>query len=299
MTSPTQKKLPPLRRLQVYLRQEDASPRDLAAKTVVLIDVIRATSTLVAALAAGASEARCFATVREVFQAQKRLHKSPLLLCGERNCRRVRGFDLGNSPRDFTPQKCAGRTLLISTTNGTRALGLTHQARQVMLAAFLNLSAIAEQLTRQKGDVLLLCAGTKGHRSEDDVACAGALAEKLDAHFTLSDTARVAIRSWKRMLRAPLKFLRSTEGGRPLLTIGLERDIRDVARRDRTTVIPYVAGRDLGYRILPLAVRGRSASSVRARNFAGDQGAKTQLSWGIKRSLSNVDIRRNACSQPE
>jgi len=257
MTSPARQKLSPVPRLHVFLQQEDAEPRDLAGKTVVLIDVIRATSTLVTALAAGASEARCFATVREVFQARKRLHESPLLLCGERNCHRVRGFDLGNSPRDFTPQRCAGRTLLISTTNGTRALGLTHQARQVILAAFLNLSAIADLLARQTGDVALLCAGTKGRRSEDDVACAGAIAEKLDSHFALSDTARVAVRSWKRMLRAPLKFLRSTEGGRPLLTIGLERDIRDVARRDSHTVIPYVAGRDLGYRILPLKRRPR------------------------------------------
>ena len=240
------------RRLHVCLQQENIRAEDLSGKTVVLIDVIRATSTIITALAAGAREARCFATVGQVFAARRRLAGAPLLLCGERNCHRVRGFDLGNSPRDFTPQRCSGHTLLISTTNGTRALRLTHHARRVLLGAFLNLSAVAGCLADVRSDVVLLCAGTKGVRSEDDVACAGAIAAKLVGAFAFSSTVAEAVRSWRRMLRAPVKFLRATEGGKPLLPLGLERDLRDVARRDRTLVVPVVADHTDGYRVVPL-----------------------------------------------
>lgn len=234
------------------MRQEDAVPSDLKGKGVVVIDVIRATSSITMALASGAREALCFATVREVFQARKRLSGGHLLLCGERNCHKVQGFDLGNSPGDFSPERCVGRTLLISTTNGTRALKLTHQAEPVVLGAFSNLSAVAEYLACAKGDVILLCAGTEGRRSEDDVACAGGIAAKLVDDFGLSAAAREAVGSWRRMLRAPIKFLRATEGGRPLLPLGLERDIRDVARRDWTDVVPLVTRYGDGCHVVPL-----------------------------------------------
>ena len=229
--------------LHVFFRQEDAHAEAFRGKHVAVIDVLRATSTLTVALAAGATEARCFRTVREVFRARRRLLDRPLLLCGERNRLPVRGFDLGNSPRDFTPRRCAGRTLLMTTTNGTRALSAARRAREIVLACFFNLSAVAAHLAHARGDIVLLCAGTEGELSLDDVACAGAIAELLlDANLSPSPQVDEAVRTWRRARRSLSKFLLNSEGGVPLVTAGLTRDVRDCARRDRFALVPRVVG---------------------------------------------------------
>ena len=240
-------------RIDVFLRQEDATSAAMRGKTVVLIDVLRASTTLTAALAAGAREVVCFPTVREVFRARKALAPRPVLLCGERGGSRVRGFDLGNSPRHFTPRRCAGRPLLMSTPNGTRALKLTHAAGEIIIGCFANLSAAADHLSSRGRDVALLCAGTEGRLSLDDVACAGAIIEKLAPHpAPLPPAARQALRTWRRAKRSLKKFLLASEGGVPLVRIGLRQDVLDCARRDRFRIIPRVAARQDGCRVIPL-----------------------------------------------
>ena len=236
--------------VDVVLKQEDTTRRGLRRKTVVLIDVLRATSTLVCAFAAGAEEAWCCRTVTEVFRARRRLSGHRLLLGGERRGLPIRGFNLGNSPRHFTRDRCAGTTLLMTTTNGTRALALAHDAREVILGSFLNLSAASDYLASARGDVVCLCAGTEGQRSDDDVACAGAIIEKLSKRSVrLTSTAEEALRTWRRARRSLRKFLLQSAGGVPLVQVGLQRDVCDCARRDRFSVVPRVVGRKDGYRI--------------------------------------------------
>jgi 2-phosphosulfolactate phosphatase len=173
------------------------------------------------------------------------------LLCGERNGRRIPGFDLGNSPGDFTPARCAGRTLLMTTTNGTRALGRTRRAREVIIGCFLNLSAVAHWLSAKRGDVALLCAGTEGEISADDVAFAGALALELAANgLALTESAQAAAPVWRAARRSLAKFLTRSRGGAPLVKIGLERDIRFCACGDRFDLVPCVVGRTDGFRIV-------------------------------------------------
>jgi len=238
------------RRVFHFQRQEEAPPEALRGATVVVIDVLRATSTTTAALAAGAREVRCFASVAAARRARRRAAGRRGLLCGERNGRKVPGFDLGNSPGDFTPGRCAGRTLLMTTTNGTRALGRTLQAREVVIGCFLNLSAVAEYLSAGRGDVALLCAGTEGEVSAEDVAFAGALAGEIAGNgIALTESAQEAVRVWRAARRSLTKFLAGSRGGVPLVKIGLGRDIRFCARRNRFDVVPRVVGRGQGVRV--------------------------------------------------
>ena len=244
------------RRLQVFRRQEEAPPAALRNKLVVLIDVLRACSTLTTAFHAGAKEAWCFGSVRDVFRARRAFTDCPLLFCGERNRLAVRGFDLGNSPTDFTTARCAGRTLLMTTTNGTRALRRTQGARDVVLGCFLNLSVVTTYLLDRRGDAALLCAGTEGDVSCDDLACAGAMAEKLSAHgIALADASPEAIHVWRAARKSLRKFLTESRGGAPLARAGLERDIAFCTRRDRFNVVPRLVERRNGFRLAPVHPR--------------------------------------------
>ena len=238
------------RRVFSFQRQEEATPEALRGATVVVIDVLRASSTITAALAAGAREVRCFASVREARRARRTMAGRPASSAASATAARFRGFDLGNSPGDFTPERCAGRTLLMTTTNGTRALQRTLHAREVVIGCFLNLSAVAAYLAAGRGDIALLCAGTEGEVSAEDVAFAGALACEIAGNgIVLTESAQEAVQVWRAARRSLAKFLARSRGGVPLVKIGLERDIRFCARRNRFDVVPRVVGRAQGVRV--------------------------------------------------
>jgi len=234
-----------IRQVLQFFRQEEATPAALRGTTVVVIDVLRASSVITTALAVGAREVRCFRTVRAAFQA-RRLTRG--LLCGERKGLRISGFDLGNSPVEYTRERCVGRTLLMTTTNGTRALRRTRKARDVVIGCFLNAKALVKYLLKQRGDTSLLCAGTEGDVSEEDVSCAGAICCELAANgLELTAPAQEAARLWSRAARRGLgTFLAQSRGGVPLVKLGLERDIRFCAQRDVFSLVPRLANRGTG-----------------------------------------------------
>jgi 2-phosphosulfolactate phosphatase len=144
----------------------------------VIIDVLRATSTLTQALANGAAGVIEAATVDEALALGQRHPGS--LLCGEREGRIIPGFDLGNSPSEYTSERVAGRTLVFASTNGSQALRLA-AGRTRILAAFVNLSAVIERL-RGAPEIVIVCSGKLGEPSIEDTACAGLLVRRLRDH---------------------------------------------------------------------------------------------------------------------
>jgi len=161
--------------------------RDLRETLCVVFDVLRATSTFVTALHYGA---KAIIPVSEISEALAIRKKQPdVLLGGERDGVRIRAtqtsgtdFDLGNSPRECTPEKVRGKTIVSTTTNGTRALRACVGAKTVLAGSFLNLGATAAIIIKlQPAEVLLVCAGTREDRADEDVLAAGALCEILDA----------------------------------------------------------------------------------------------------------------------
>ena len=158
---------------------EAVCPAGLAERAVLIVDVLRASTTIVTALASG-----CLGVVPvcDAEEARRRLAVEPgALVAGERRGEPLAGFDLGNSPLEFTPARVGGRTVIFTTSNGTRALLAARAAAAVAVAALVNLTAAASWARGQQRDVTVACAGERGARSLEDWVCAGLLVERLTA----------------------------------------------------------------------------------------------------------------------
>jgi 2-phosphosulfolactate phosphatase len=201
----------------------------LRASTCVVIDVIRATSTIAAALAQGAAGITPVASVAEAEQMKARHPET--LLAGERQGRMLPGFDLGNSPRDVTAERVGGRGIILTTTNGTQALAACRGARAVVTTSLLNLGATAAKLRAWGPPWIILCAGFEGDFGLDDAIVAGALAEALGE----PDPFVALYRSVRGELASVL--LRSS-AGQELVKIGLDGDVPYCAELDRFSVVP-------------------------------------------------------------
>jgi 2-phosphosulfolactate phosphatase len=209
-----------------------------AAPTGVVIDVIRATSTICQALAAGYERVLCAAEVDEARQLRDEL--TGVTLGGERLGVRIDGFDLGNSPREYLEPRSA--VLAMSTTNGTRAIVTAAQrCERVLVASLNNLAAVADAARAHGGDVAIFCAGVKGAFALDDAYVAGRVAELLDGDR--SDAAEAAARLARTYGTAEEAF-RQSRSGRNLIDHGaeLESDIPWCARESVLAVVPRFAG---------------------------------------------------------
>jgi 2-phosphosulfolactate phosphatase len=212
-----------------------ALPADqLREATAVVIDVIRATSTITMALAQGASGVQPVADVADAFALKARNPEA--VLAGERGGEPLPGFDLGNSPQDFTRKRIKRRRVILTTTNGTQALAACVGARHVVAACLLNLDAVAARLRELGPPWIVLCAGGNGHFGVDDAIVAGALAEALE-----QDHAFVHLyRSVKKNLT---EALLGCEAGRELARVGLEKDVPFCAQISRLSIVPTL-GKD-------------------------------------------------------
>jgi 2-phosphosulfolactate phosphatase len=235
--------------LQVHFLPHLTTPDDLAGATVVVIDVLRATTTIVHALAAGATLVVPCLEVDEARQIAARLG-ADAVLGGERGGRRINGFHLGNSPAEYTPQTVGGKTVVFTTTNGTRAMLLCARAKRVLLGAFVNLSAVCGAV-REEPVVHLLCAGTDGEITREDALFAGAVADELaqgrePASLRLNDQAEIAADAWRtasgNLAAGTLltSAFRNSRGGRNLVEIGHEEDLDIAAMIDRFDFVPHL-----------------------------------------------------------
>ena len=230
-------------------------PDELAGGTVVVIDVLRASTVISHALAAGARAVIPALEVDEARRIAAGLPAGDALLGGEREGLPIAGFDLGNSPSEYTPATVGGRTVVFTTTNGTRAMNRCRAAARVLVGAFVNLSAVCDCIKRSTSTPLppihLLCAGTRGRITREDVLFAGAVIDRLLTDGAVDETAqndqaRIARAAWREATggESPISTkklaaeLRNTQGGRNLKAIHLERDIDDVAQLDSLRVVP-------------------------------------------------------------
>ncbi len=212
--------------------------RDLSRATCVVFDVLRATSTMVTALFNGARCIHPVLTIEEAL-ALRAAHFPEALLGGERAGQRIDGFDLGNSPREYTPEAVSGREIIMTTTNGTVALRACEGAQTVYASSFLNLRTLASQLSAavaEAGHLVLVCAGTGERFALEDGLAAGALLALLDAgkrgkgSLTMDDASAAMLAFYKRSQRQLLAALQASENGRRLTQIGLDGDIEWCAR---------------------------------------------------------------------
>ena len=226
----------------VVLLPQLLAPQHLHGRAVVVLDVLRATTTMAAALQAGAREIRVFGCTDDARRARS-LDYDAALLCGEERCLRPEGFDLGNSPADFTPARVAARTILMSTTNGTRAIVAARGAARLYAAALVNAEATARHLAGLPMDVTLLCAGTGGAVALEDVIGAGAVLaalNRLTLNKPASDSADIALALFETCEQSLPQTLRNTLGGRHVIAAGLGADIDFAARPNSLNVVASV-----------------------------------------------------------
>jgi 2-phosphosulfolactate phosphatase len=238
--------------LRVHNLPKNVDQRELEGSTAIVIDLLRATTTICCALAAGASEVVPFRTVEETLAAAEKAGRDQVVLGGERGGRRIEGFDLGNSPAEYTPAIISGRSVFITTTNGTQALYHARLASRVILGSFLNLSAVIASV-KYEPRVDILCAGTDGCETREDILTAGAIVERISTESKVpvdsNDATTTARAEWDAVIRAAdtagrsisdqlALELRHSAGGRNLIDIGLDQDLIDCTRIDRLNVVP-------------------------------------------------------------
>jgi 2-phosphosulfolactate phosphatase len=232
--------MPDDREVQVYLLPQLVPPGRLAGGVAVVVDVLRACTTIVHALAAGCICVRPCLEVDEARAMAGEMRAGRVLLGGERNGKPLPGFDLGNSPREYNVKVCRGATLVLTTTNGTRALHRAVEAERVMIASFVNYSALCEQLRQDMRPVHIVCSGTEGEISLEDTLLAGALVDFLceTVEVRLNDSARLAWDCFENHGRVLAGALEIAKGGAMLRDLGYHEDIQAAAQVDQFNLVP-------------------------------------------------------------
>ncbi|QDT89581.1 2-phosphosulfolactate phosphatase [Gimesia algae] len=225
-----------------------SQPEDFSGSTAVILDILRASSTITTALH---SSAAAVIPCEEIEQAQQIAGKlnetadSEVLLGGERGGIMIEGFDLDNSPARYSTEVVAGKQIVFTTSNGTRALKRAIQANRILIGSFLNLAAVVNELSQSSGVIYLVCAGTDGAITGEDCLCAGAIAaglqEMTSYKLTLDDATRMVVDYYQTQVSRPdglLTAMRASQGGRNLIQRGFEEDIQLCSDRDCYPVLP-------------------------------------------------------------
>ncbi len=205
-----------------------------------VIDVLRATTSMISALDNGAREIWAAASIPQARLLRRKLG-AQVLLCGERNGLRIPGFQLGNSPLEFTRSAVKGKRLVMATTNGTKAVRWAQPAREMLIGSLTNASAVARRLAKTPRDIVIVCAGKEGGFSLEDAVCAGLIVAVLRKHrpaFSCNDPAvacAALFQQWKSKIPA---LLAGAEHGLYLAGLGLKKDVEVCAKVDTTTSVP-------------------------------------------------------------
>lgn len=213
----------------------------LREKIVIVIDVLRATTNMIYALNNGARQIIPLSDIQETMLLSKTFGTKNTVLAGERNSVKIEGFQLGNSPFEFTSQAIKDKTILMTTTNGTKALNHVKNAQTIIIGALINLTSVAEFASKQSKDIFIVCAGTNKEPSADDIYCAGAMVNKinnLNPDIILSDMAIIA-KQFYLLCKSDLSILLSSKHPKILLNSGFKADIDLCLSEDTTNIIPF------------------------------------------------------------
>lgn len=226
-----------------FSHNEVTSELDLKDKNVVVIDVLRTSTTMITGLANGAKE---IIPTESIAAAGiiGRNSQEQALLCGEKNGKRIEGFNLGNSVREYSEENVRGKSLIFSSTNGTPSLIKSKFARNCVVLGFVNISRVAKHLSTLGEDHIILCAGKDEEFSLEDTVCAGMLISLLTSkhagkhRYDLSDSALGAARLYSAYKKDLLKMMHDSEHGKYLVSLGFERDLVDCSMVDLYEILP-------------------------------------------------------------
>jgi 2-phosphosulfolactate phosphatase len=227
-------------RIRYYPTFEQVDGEVLQGSVVVVIDVLRATSTILAGLDKGAARIIPVEDIETATRLVRPADRGTKLLVGERKGMPIDGFDLFNSPSEFTPESVADKTLIITTSNGTRAITATRKARRSIICSLNNVGAVAGAV-RDEEELVVLCSGNEGMLAAEDILCGGmllrALGDEVDRD-SLDDATRLSMLLAETFEDATESFIRSCDRGRALIALGYEQDVAYCAARDSSSRVP-------------------------------------------------------------
>jgi 2-phosphosulfolactate phosphatase len=214
-------------------------------KNSVIIDVLRATSTIVTALDNGAKEVIPVATVEFAVKVSGGMFGGLTLLCGERNTKKLEGFALGNSPLEFTHNVVKGKSIVIYTTNGSKAIVRAKFSSSQIICSFNNLYAVADKIAASDTDFEIVCSGNQNNFSIEDTVCAGRLISEVlqrKEKVALTDSAKASLSLNKSFGRSIHKMLIESEHGKQLLENGFEKDLKHCSKINTSQSVPFFSG---------------------------------------------------------
>ena len=238
-------------RLDVQFGAHQITPQDVQGRVVAVIDVLRASTTIAVTLSNGARAVMPMDSAEDAVTRVKQLERASVRLAGERKMLKMSGFDLGNSPLEHTREAVDGQTVLLATTNGTRALLAVQGARDVVVASYVNLTAVSAMLRaalRGGTDITILCAGHERQFSLEDAACAGRYVHTVTKRLTgveLNDAAFAAAMIDKKYGNNLLRLFNTAVHGRALAAAGFGNDLTACAAVDSFPVVPIYQDRQI------------------------------------------------------
>ena len=205
--------------------------------TVVVVDILRATSCMTTAFAHGIESIKTFAGLAECLELKSKSY----LTAGERDGKKVEGFDLGNSPFEYMNGSVRGKKIAFTTTNGTQAIAKASSAKEIIIGSFLNLSAVVSYLRTTPNNVLIVCSGWKGKVNLEDTVFAGALVENLKSDFDYAcDAPMMAQRLYEQGRNDLNDFLKDSSHIKRLRKLNIEKDIAFCLTENKYDVVPLI-----------------------------------------------------------
>lgn len=233
-------------KLKVHFTPTEIDEMALNDKNVVVVDVLRASTTIAAALRNGAKDIIPVNTIDSAIMISSNLFGDVTLRAGERNGRMIEGFNLGNSPLDYKTDVVNGKSIILLTANGSPAIVKGRHAKNLIVASFVNLGVVVDFLQKLHEDFVIICAGKENSFCIEDAVCAGRIINELggriDDQLISDDAASAASMLDKSVGRSILKVLRNSEHGRYLADIGFAEDIKICAAIDSIPILPSLAG---------------------------------------------------------
>jgi 2-phosphosulfolactate phosphatase len=207
---------------------KDLNPPKIYGKTVIVLDIFRCTSTIVTALANGCKEVIPARSVMEAREIASKYEPGTVVLAGEIKGAKIDDFDFGNSPLEFSQEAIRDKTVILSTTNGTEAIKSSKPAKNIIISSFLNVSAACSRAVTYHKDIIIVCSGTEGNISLEDLMAAGCHVSRLKQYYQdvrLSDQARTFYYLYKYFQENLLQVLQTSRSGLNLQNLGYEQDI--------------------------------------------------------------------------
>jgi len=231
-------------KINVVLSPANVDELYFSGKTTVVVDILRATTSILTALMNGAKEIVPVGSVEFAMKASSNMFGGQTLICGERNAKKIDGFNLGNSPLEFVSEVISGKSLVFFTTNGTKAIVKAKYSDEVIIGSFLNLSAIAKYLIELNKPFEILCAGRNNSFCLEDTVFAGKLISEITAlvqDVELSDSGFASVAIAKTFGKNLKKMFADSEHGKFLIENGFEEDLKYCAKLNITKDIPVFA----------------------------------------------------------